>query len=520
MRTLQPKPAAVEMQNICKTFFGFCANECVDFVAPAGRVHALLGENGAGKTTLMNILTGIYRPDSGIIKLHGEITTIRSPKDAIAAGIGMVHQHFRLVKTLTVSENIVLGQYNRYFVNFKQLTKQIEEISERFNLSVSPDSVIYDLSVGDQQKVEIIKALYRGADILILDEPTAVLNPFEAQRLFVILREMVQDGKTVIFISHKLGEVLEISDRITIMRRGKVIDTISSNDASAEQLASLMIEIEPKSLMNCEKENKREYSKKLIEVRNITAIQDANIGCSLNNISFGLTMGQIFGIAGVSGNGQMELAEVLIGLKRTNKGSIIIDNIEVTNKSPKDIIEKSVGFIPADRLGEGALPGLGAVDNFLLKNYFRKRYRNSFLIDLEEARNDTNQIVELYNIKIADLDYPVKFLSGGNLQRLIIGRELSQNPKILIAVNPTRGLDISGVRMIHQILLEQRSKGVGIILFSEDLEELLLLCDQLAVMFRGQLSDAYDCKNLEIETIAALMGGIGFSATEVQCHKG
>lgn len=515
---MKPIPAidtpALEMKNISKGFYGTYANKGVNLTVARGHVHALLGENGAGKTTLMNILSGIYKADSGDIFIDGHYQDIRSPRDAIAAGIGMVHQHFRLVRPLTVAENIILGHYTGYIINPKHLYKEIENISEKYNLSVSPSSKIYNLSVGEQQKVEILKALYRGANILILDEPTAVLTPHEAKQLFAILREMTKEGKTVLFISHRLEEVMAVSDYVTVMRKGETIKSLPASTASPELLANIMVGADVAKPNPKREARDLKPGKPLISLTEASTAQEESYGCSLKNISLSVSEGQILGIAGVSGNGQRELAEVLVGCKQLHKGSVYIGNSNMTNRSPKEFIEKGVGYIPADRLGDGLLPNLGAVDNYLLKNYFKSELRSGNSIRYDLALKNVKDIIKEYNIKLPKIEYPAKFLSGGNLQRLLIGRELSSNPKILVAVNPTRGLDIAGVNIIHRILIEQSERGVGIILISEDLDELMQLSDYLSVLYRGCISPVIPRESISLETVAALMGGVGFDTEE------
>lgn len=503
---------AIKMKNINKSFFGVEANKDVNIKIFKGKINALLGENGAGKTTLMNILAGKYRANSGQIFISGKEVIIKSPKDAISLGIGMVHQHFNLIEPLTVVENIVLGHSNpRIFISPKKLKKQIEDLSCKYNLYVNPIAKIYNLSVGEQQKVEILKSLFRKVDILILDEPTAVLNPLEVCEFFKILKNITAEGKTIIFITHKLEEVLEVADTITIMRKGQVIETLDINNATTDILANLMIGRKLSNTVVSEISQAQADQKLILKVDKIST-QKKFYGCPLNNVSFSLNKGELMGIAGVARNGQRELTEVLVGLTKVKSGSILVDNVNMTNLSPHVFIEEGLAYIPEDRLGEGLLPNLNLVENFLLRNHFMNEYRTRFgFLRKNKAKKVVEKIIKKYNIKVPKLEYPVKFLSGGNLQRFIIGRELELDPKIMVAVNSTRGLDIAGVEMVYKIMLEQAmEKQIGIIIISEDLDELLKNCHSLAVMFKGQISQKFPCNQIKPTQIGKLMGGVGF----------
>ncbi len=498
----------VEMRRITKRFPGVLANDQIDLNAAAGEVHALLGENGAGKSTLMSILTGLYRPDGGEIFIRGRKVAFRSPRDAIASGIGMVHQHFRLVHPFTVAENTLLGLASpRFFLNMGEIEKKIAEFSERYGLKVDPRAKVWQLSIGEQQRVEIVKMLYRGAEILILDEPTAILTPQEAEELFDTMRKMAAKGHAVIFITHKLREVMAVADRITVLRGGRVIDTMAGRETSEAQLAKMMVgrEVLLSSAPRLRGAS-TSVSNAVLELQDVHALGDKGHQ-ALKGISFTLYRGEILGVAGVAGNGQRELAEVITGLRPSSKGKVFIEGTELTNAGPRKIIDAGVSHIPEDRLGMGLVPNLGAVDNMILKQYRRPTLGRGWFLNLSAARARAQQLVADFAVKTSGLDSPVRLLSGGNLQRLLLAREISSDPRMILAVHPTRGLDIGGTEAIHKMLLTQRDAGVAILLISEDLDEILGLSDRVAVLYGGRIMGIVPGEGADVEEIGMMMAG-------------
>lgn len=499
-----PQHPLVEMRNITKRFPGVVANDNVSFQAKAGEIHALLGENGAGKSTLMSILTGLYSQDEGDIFIKGKLVKISSPKEAIEHGIGMVHQHFRLVEPFTVAENIILGKEQPgFFINKAKVEKEIEDISKKFALKVEPEAKIWQLSVGEQQRVEIIKMLYKGADILILDEPTAVLTPQEVRELFKTLKQMAQEGKAVIIITHKLDEVMEIADSITVLRGGKSIATVKKTETNKKELTRLMVGRDV--MLQVDKKPVRKGAEVLC-LKNVNCLSDKGYP-ALKDVSLDIKGGEILGVAGVAGNGQKELAEVITGLRKVTKGTIAIDGKNYTNASPKEIIEAKVAYIPEDRLGMGLIPNLSGAENIILKNYRQRPASNSIFIDKKYAADQAKKLVKDFNVKTASIDKPVKLMSGGNLQKLLFAREMSCDPKLIIAVYPIRGLDVSAIEAVHDILLTQREKGAAILYISEDLDEIFKMSDRIAVMHEGNIMDIKPADETNIEEIGMLMAG-------------
>ncbi len=500
----------VKMVNIVKRFPGVLANDHVNFELRPGEVHALLGENGAGKTTLMNILYGIYHPDGGEIYVKGRRVEIRSPRDAMSLGIGMVHQHFMLVDRHTVAENIALG-YARSLLNpLKEIKEKLREFAEKYGLKVDPDAYIWQLSAGEQQRVEIIKALYHGADILILDEPTSVLTPQETKELFKIIKRMRDEGKGIIFITHKLDEVFEVADRVTVMRRGKVVGTLKASETTKEELARMMVGREV--LFRLEKEPV-ERGKPVLEVENLHALNDRGLP-AVRGVSFRIHEGEIFGIAGVAGNGQRELAEVIVGLRKATAGRILIDGVDVTNKSPRFIASRGVAHIPEERLRHGIVPNLSVAENLILKDYYKEPYRRGLLLDHSKVVEDAERLINKFDIVTPSPLTPAKLLSGGNIQRLICARELHKEPRLIVAAHPTYGLDVGATEYIRKILLEQRKRGAAVLLISEDLEEVLQLSDRVGVMFNGEIVGIVRPEKVAIEEIGLMMAGAKRMARE------
>jgi simple sugar transport system ATP-binding protein len=494
----------VKMEGIVKRFPGVLANDHVDFEVKEGEIHALLGENGAGKTTLMSILAGIYRPDAGIIFINGHPVHIKSPRDAIKEGVGMIHQNFLLVASHSVTENITLGfDRPRFILKRRKLEKEIQRIGDQFGLKVDPQAKIWQLSVGEQQRVEILKMLYRGAKILILDEPTAVLTPQEVQELFSTLRRMAQAGHAVVFISHKLDEVMKISDRITVLRKGKRVATLLTSSTNPRELARLMVGKE--ILFEVRKTPPKEGEEVLI-IHDLSAFSDKGLP-ALKKVSFSVHSGEIFGIAGVAGNGQKELAEVISGLRPAHGGSIRICGKDLTSVPPRRVIEEKVAYIPEDRKGVGTVGNLSISDNLILKTYRNPPFCSGTFLNHRFIHDYAKSLVEKFQVITPSLETPAKLLSGGNLQRLILAREISCSPRLMIAVHPTRGLDVSATESVHRMLLEEREKGAAVLLISEDLEELTALSDRLAVIYEGEIMGIVDPKDVTLEDIGLMMAG-------------
>jgi simple sugar transport system ATP-binding protein len=496
---------ALEARGIVKAFPGVLANDHVDFDLRPGEVHALLGENGAGKSTLMNVLAGLYRPDEGAIRVDGREVEFRSPRDAIAAGIGMVHQHFTLVPSQTVAENALLGlDRPRFRLDLKHTEAQVAGLARDVRLHVDPRARIWQLSVGEQQRVEIIKLLVQGARVLILDEPTAVLAPQEIADLFATLRSMVATGTSVVFISHKLGEVLSIADRITVMRGGLVTAAgIAPEGVTRADLARLMV---GRPVLEQLKRIEVEPGRLVLKVDEVHADSDRGVP-ALRGASLEVHAGEIVGIAAVAGNGQSELAHVITGL-RSCTGRVTIDGRDVAGRPAREAIAAGVGHVPEDRAGVGSAPNLSLVDNLILRAFRRPPLARGPMLDDGAARDKAEGLREAYAISAPTIDAPVRILSGGNLQRLILAREIDSAPKVLIAVQPTRGLDVGAIEGVHQLLLDLRAKGTGILLISEELEELLALADRVLVMYEGRVTANFDSPTGgDVEAIGLQMTG-------------
>jgi ABC-type uncharacterized transport system ATPase subunit len=495
---------AVEMRGIVKRFPGVLANDRIDLEVRAGEIHALLGENGAGKSTLMNILSGLYRADEGEIYLHGGREEINSPRDAISLGIGMVHQHFMLVQTQTVAENIILGLGEpRFVLDMEKTEAEIAELARQYRLQVDPGAYIWQLSVGEQQRVEILKILYRGADILVLDEPTAVLTPQESEELGQTLRRMVEEGKAVIFITHKLDEVMEFSDRVTVLRNGRVIATLDTAETSKAELARLMVGRE--ILFRLEKEDV-EQGEVTLAVRDLQALNDKGLP-ALKGISFEIRAGEILGVAGVAGNGQRELAEVITGLRPATGGQVLVRGKEVTDLSPRGIIQIGVGSVPGDRLGVGLAGNLPVSDNLIMKGYRQPPLSNGPFLIHNAIRDFSVRLINLFQIATPSLALPVKLLSGGNLQKTILAREIAAERGILVAEHPTRGLDVGATEAVRKTLLEEQAKGAAILLISEDLDELLSISDRVAVIYEGEIMGVVDVAQADVQELGLMMAG-------------
>jgi simple sugar transport system ATP-binding protein len=496
-------PLAVEMRGIIKRFPGVVANDGVDFELRRGEIHALLGENGAGKSTLMNVLGGLYRPDAGTVRVNGRMVTMGSPRDAIALGIGMVHQHFMLVPSQTVTENILLGMDRPgFFLRLGDYDDVIAALGEKFGLRVDPRAHIWQLSVGEQQRVELLKLLYRGAQILIMDEPTAVLGPAEIDELFATLRNMIGQGKSIIFISHKLNEIQALADRVTVLRRGKVTAVgLPTKGASRADLARLMVGREV--LFRLEKKLQTPGAEAL-RVEDVQALNDRGLP-ALRGVSFSVRQGEVVGIAGVAGNGQSELAQVLTGLRPATSGRVMANGKLVNNCSPAVAIGAGVAHIPEDRTGVGSSPNLSVTENVIMKNYDQPPLCQGWTINYPAAREHALELKRAYEIAAPTVESPVRLLSGGNLQRVILAREISAEPKVMIAVQPTRGLDVGAIEGVQRLLLAQRQAGAAILLISEELEEVVALSDRVLVMFEGRIMG--EVTDGDIDRIGLLMAG-------------
>ena len=495
---------AVEMKDIVKRFPAVTANDHISLCIKPGEIHALLGENGAGKTTLMNILYGLYTSDQGEIFLYGEKVNTRSPRDAIKLGVGMVHQHFTLVPPFTVLENIILGYDNRLVINLKAIRKRIVSLIDRYKLGLDPDTKVWQLSIGQQQKVEILKSLYRNAKILILDEPTAVLTPQEVKSLFDFLRRMKKESRSVIFISHKLNEVMKISDRVTVLRKGKVVGTRETASVSEHDLARMMIGRD--IVFKVARPRGKTFGREVLRFDNIWVKGEKNI-YMVKGVSLTVHSGEILGIAGVSGNGQNELAASVIGIRKIEKGRIFIDGVDVTNKPTSKIISIGVAYLPEDREDVGYFRDASVRDNLAFKIRYRFLFKKYFL-DYKMMNLFADKLIHDYAVDTPNRDLPAKNLSGGNKQKLVVAREFAVNPILLIANQPTRGLDIGATEYVRRKILEQRKKGIAILLISEDLDEVMMLSDRVAVMYEGRIMGIVEPEKASIEDIGLMMTGV------------
>ncbi len=490
-----------EMVGITKEFPGIRANDNVSFSVEAGEIHALLGENGAGKSTLMSVLTGLYMPDGGEIRLRGRAVHFSSPKDAVNHGIGMVHQHFKLVQPFTVAENIMLGVKDLpMFYNQKEIERKVRAYSETFGLSVNPRAKIWQLSVGQQQRVEIIKVLCRGAELLILDEPTAVLTPQEADQLYATLHKMAADGKAVILISHKMNEVMENTDRITVLRDGKSVGTVVTKDTNEQELVKMMV---GREITQVTKKESAVRDEKILELRDVSVRGDDGRN-GLADISFTIHAGEILGVAGVDGNGQKELADLVAGLARASAGTVYISETDRTKDSRKQRIDAGIAYVPEDRMSTGLVTDLGAYENMVLLDY---RKAKGGLINWQAVKKRTDILIKKFDVKLASASNPVKMMSGGNIQKLLLAREIESNPKLIITVYPMRGLDIGATDYVKRLLIEQSRQGRAVLLISEDLEDLLTMSDRIVVMHEGKLMGCVKPEETTPEEIGLMMAG-------------
>ena len=500
-------PPAVELRGITKRFPGVVANDRVDFEAADGEVHALLGENGAGKSTLSNILTGLYRADEGEMHLHGKQVAFTSPRDALDAGICMVHQHFRLVAPFTVAENVILGDHRgegrKFTVNPRQIERRVAELGARYRIAVDPRARVWQLSLGEQQRVELLKALYREARVLILDEPTAVLTPQESESLFETLRVMAAEGRTVVFISHKLHEVKAVSDRVTVLRAGKNVATVDTADSTPRSLAALMVGRDVAAPQR--RARTTDVGGAVLEVRGLSALGDRG-GEALRNVSLTVGAGEIVAVAGVAGNGQRELAETVTGMRRASAGSVVVAG-KTLRGDAREAIRAHVAHVPEDRLHTGVAPSLPIASNVVLKSYRSGRVTKGPMLRLRTIRELAARLIERYDIRGGGPDLPARRLSGGNLQKVVLAREFEGDPRVLVAASPTRGLDVSAIETVHGYLRDAAAAGVGVLLISEDLDEILALADRIAVMYEGSIVGEVDADAASVEEIGLMMAG-------------
>ncbi len=492
----------VSMKDITKVFGSVVATDRMNLDVEKGEIHALLGENGAGKSTLMNMLSGIYIPDSGHISIDGHEVSFFSPRDAIQAGVGMIHQHFKLVDVLTALENILLGYRQGLLLNKKEREAEIRKIMDRFHLEVDLKKYIYDMSVGEKQNLEILKTLYRGDRILILDEPTAVLTPQETVVLFKIMRRMKEQGCAVIFISHKMNEVMEIADRVTVLRKGQTIDTLRKDDTNPQQLTELMV---GRPIDLSIKRLEKTTDRKVLTVKNLRAVNEDGVEV-LKGIRFDLHAGEILGVAGIAGSGQKELCEALAGLYPVKEGEITFKGENLVGRNPKEFITRgiSMSFIPEDRLGMGLVASMDMIDNILLKQY---HHNKGLLVKRKPAAEKAKEIIKKLDVKTPGITHPIKNLSGGNIQKVLLGRELDSQPELLITAYPVRGLDINTCLKIYDILNEEKQKGVAILYIAEDLDSLLGLCDRIMVISNGEITGIVDAREAAKEQLGAMMLG-------------
>jgi len=499
-------PPVLELRGISKAFPGVLANDHIDLALEEGEIHALLGENGAGKTTLMNILYGLYTPDEGEIFIQGRKAEIHSPSDAIAQGIGMVHQHFMLVPVFTVTENVMLGvESTRWGIFLKRegAAQRVQEISEQYGLKVDPNAYVEDIPVGVQQRVEIIKILYREADILILDEPTAVLTPQEVKELFVIMHSLVQEGKSIIFITHKLKEVMAIADRITVLRDGRTVGTTKPEKTSLEELASMMVGREV--ILTVDKKPPQ-LGEVVLEVKDLK-VRDDRGDLAVKGISFDVRAGEILGVAGVQGNGQTELVEALTGLRSVEEGGVHILGTDTTHATPRKILEEGVAHVPEDRQRDGLVLSYPLLDNLVLNTYYLPPFANGIAINDRAIIAAAKERVEAFDIRTPSIFITTTSLSGGNQQKTIVAREFSRPIRLLIAAQPTRGLDVGSIEYIHQRIMEKRDEGCAVLLVSPELDEVMTLSDRIAVMYEGKIVALLPAEEATREELGLLMAG-------------
>jgi general nucleoside transport system ATP-binding protein len=495
----------VELVGITKRFPGIVANDSISFKLQKGEIHALLGENGAGKSTLMNIVFGLYQPDEGHIAVNGQPTIIDSPNKAINLGIGMVHQHFKLVQPFTVTENIVLGLEPRkgLTIDYKKASQEVRRLSEQYGLQIDPHAVVENISVGMQQRVEIVKTLYRGAEILIFDEPTAVLTPQEIQELLQIMKKLVKEGKSVILITHKLKEIMEIADTVTIIRRGKVIDTVKVSETSTQELAEKMVGRKVSFQVEKKEANPKQP---ILEVKDVR-LKDKQGFNRLDGINFEVRAGEILGIAGVDGNGQTELIEALTGLRRTDSGQITLSSKDITNLTPRQISESGMSHIPEDRHKHGLVLDFTMSENMVLQTYYYPEFNSGGFLNFEAIDQHAEKLIREFDVRTPSIHNHARSLSGGNQQKAIIAREMDRNPELLIAAQPTRGLDVGAIEFVHKQLIAQRDQGKAVLLISFELDEILNVSDRIAVIYEGQIVGEVLPRETNDQELGLMMAG-------------
>ncbi|MCM3587212.1 ABC transporter ATP-binding protein [Mesobacillus maritimus] len=495
----------IEMLNIRKEFSGFVANDNITLQLKQGEIHALLGENGAGKSTLMNVLFGLYQPEEGEIKVKGETVKITDPNVANELGIGMVHQHFMLVDTFTVTENIILGKETTKggFIDIKTAEEEVRKISERYGLAVDPQAKVANISVGMQQRVEILKTLYRGADILIFDEPTAVLTPQEIKELIQIFKTLIKEGKSIILITHKLKEIMEVCDRVTVIRKGKGIGTVNVSETNPTELASLMV---GRDVVFKTEKTEANPAHEVLQVENLN-VKDARGVQAIKNLNLSVRAGEIVGIAGVDGNGQTELIEAITGLRKAESGRVKINGKNVLNFSPRKVTETGLGHIPQDRHKHGLVLNYSVGENMVLQTYYQKPYSKSGVMNFKKIYDKARALIQEFDVRTPSEYTPARALSGGNQQKAIIGREVDRNPDILIAAQPTRGLDVGAIEFIHKRLIEQRDNGKAVLLVSFELDEIMNVSDRIAVIYEGEIVAIVDPKETTEQELGLLMAG-------------
>lgn len=505
MNTDKMDMKTIEMKNITKKFGTFTANDNIDLTVHKGEIHALLGENGAGKSTLMNILYGLYLPTSGEVYINEKKVNIINPNIAIENGIGMVHQHFMLVDTFTVVENIILGMETTkgIVLDIDKARKNVIDISKKYGLYVDPDEKIQDISVGMQQRVEILKALYRGADILILDEPTAVLTPQEIDELMDIMRTLAEQGKTIIIITHKLKEIKAVADYCTIIRRGKKIDTVKVSEVSEQQLAEMMVGREVE--FGVHKED-RDRGRLVLDIKNLVVKDNRGLD-AVKGLSLKVYSGEILGIAGIDGNGQSQLLEALTGLRHIESGNVIINDKDITTKTPFEIINSGLSAIPEDRQKRGLILDFTVAENMILENYYKEPFSKNGILNHEKITDFSKKLIEKFDVRPREYSYLAGELSGGNQQKVIIAREITNDPDVLIAAQPTRGLDVGAIEYVHEYLVDQRNKDKAVLLVSFELDEIINLSDKIAVIYEGKIVDILDAKDADERKLGYLMAG-------------
>ena len=495
----------IEMLNIRKEFSGFVANDNITLQLKKGEIHALLGENGAGKSTLMNVLFGLYQPEKGQIKVKGEPVNITDPNIANDLGIGMVHQHFMLIDTFTVTENIILGKETtkRGVIDIRTAEEEVRKISERYGLDVDPQAKISDISVGMQQRVEILKTLYRGADILIFDEPTAVLTPQEIKELIQIFRTLIKEGKSIILITHKLKEIMEVCDRVTVIRKGKGIGTVNVSETNPIELASLMV---GRDILFTTEKTDAQPTNNVLEIKGVV-VKDSRGVEAVRGLNLSVRAGEIVGIAGIDGNGQTELIQALTGLRKAESGSVKISGKEVLNLSPRKITESGLAHIPQDRHKHGLILNYSIGENMVLQTYYQKPYSNMGIMNFKQIYDKARALISEFDVRTPSENTPARALSGGNQQKAIIAREVDRNPDILIAAQPTRGLDVGAIEFIHKRLIEQRDKGKALLLISFELDEIMNISDRIAVLYEGEIVAIVDPKETNEQELGLMMAG-------------